>query len=87
MIVWADICGLLVVCNTSVQDVLPFRVSVEHSSVILIVQPLYLTCPLAAFNILYLFYAFTVFIIVWQEDFPIYLLYLCFFELFRDHLL
>ena len=51
---------------TFAQDLLNFRVSVEKSDVILIGLPLYVTWPfsLAAFNILSLFCAFSVLIIM-----------------------
>jgi hypothetical protein len=50
----------------SVQDLLSFRGSVEKSGVILIGVPLYVTKPshLTAFNILSLFCAFCVLIII-----------------------
>jgi hypothetical protein len=58
------------VCNTSVQDLLAFRVSVENSCAIFIGLPLYVTWSfcLAAFNILSLFYTFSVLTIMWQND-------------------
>jgi hypothetical protein len=51
---------------TSVQDLLAFRVSIEMSGVILIGLPLYVSWPfsLIAFNILSLFCAFIVLIIM-----------------------
>ena len=54
---------------TSVQDLLVFRVSVEKSSVNLIGLPLYVTWPfsLIAFNILSLFCAFRVLILLCDE--------------------
>ena len=59
------LCSLRV-CMTSNQALLTFSVSVEKSAVILIGLPLYVTCPfsLAAFNILSLFCAFSVLIIM-----------------------
>ena len=59
------LCSLRV-CMTSDQALLAFIVSVEKSGVILIGLPLYVTWPfsLAAFNILSLFCAFSVLIIM-----------------------
>jgi hypothetical protein len=56
----------LTVWMKSIQDLLAFRVSVEKSGVILIGQPLYVTWPfsLTAFNILFLFCAFSVLCII-----------------------
>jgi hypothetical protein len=56
---------------TSVQDLLAFIVSGEKSGVILIGLLLYVTSPfsLTAFNILSLFRAFVVLIIMCQEEF------------------
>jgi hypothetical protein len=64
------LCSLRV-CITSVLDLLAFIVSDEKSEVILIGLPLYVTCPfsLAAFNILSLFSASIVLIIMCQEEF------------------
>ena len=64
------LCSLRV-CITSVQDLLVFIVSVEKSGEILIGLPLYVTWPssLTAFNILSLFSAFVVLIIMFQEEF------------------
>jgi hypothetical protein len=61
----------LSVCITSVQDLLAFIVSDEKSGVILIVLPLYVSLPftLTGFNILSLFSAFVVLIIMCQEEF------------------
>ena len=61
----------LSVCITSVQDLLAFIVSGEKSGIILIGLPLYVTWPfsLAAFNILCLFNAFVVLIIMCREEF------------------
>ena len=60
------LCSLRV-CMTSVQAHLAFIVSGEKSGVILICLPLYVTWPfsLTAFNILSLFSAFGVLIIMW----------------------
>jgi hypothetical protein len=57
------------VCITSVQDLLAFIVYGEMSGVILIGLPLYVTLLfyLTAFNILSLFSAFAVLIIMFQE--------------------
>jgi hypothetical protein len=59
------------VCVTSVQDLLAFIVSCKKSGVILIGLQLYVTCPfsLTAFNILSLFSAFVVLIIMCWEEF------------------
>ena len=59
------LCSLRV-CMTSAQDLLAFIVSGEKSGVILIGLPSYVTWPfsLTAFNILSLFYAFGVLIIM-----------------------
>jgi hypothetical protein len=58
------------VCITFVQDLLAFIVSGEKSGVILICLPLYVTSfSLAAFNILFLFSAFFVLIIMCGEEF------------------
>jgi hypothetical protein len=56
----------LQICMTSSQDLLTFIVSGEKYCVILIGLPLYVTCPfsLTAFNILSLFCAFGVLIIM-----------------------
>jgi hypothetical protein len=56
---------------TSVQDVLDYIISGEKSGVILIGLPIYVTLPfsLTAFNILSLFSAFFVLIIMCQEEF------------------
>ena len=61
----------LKVCMRSSQDLLAFIVSGEKYGVILISLPLYVTWPLSltAFNILYLFSAFGVLTITWQEEF------------------
>ena len=58
------LCSLRV-CVTSDQALLAFIVSVEKSGIILIGLPLCVTWPffLVAFNILSLFYVFSVFII------------------------
>ena len=62
------LCSLRV-CMRSAQDLLAFIVSGEKSAVILIGLPLYVTWPfsLTAFNILSLFSAFGVLIIIWWE--------------------
>ena len=63
------LCSLRV-CISSVQDHLAFIVSGEKSGVILIGLPLcYLTFSLTAFNILYLFSALVVLIIICREEF------------------
>ena len=64
------LCSLRV-CITSVQDLLAFTASGEKSGVVLIGLPLYVTCSffLTAFNILSLFSAFGVLIIMCQEEF------------------
>ena len=64
------LCSLRV-CRTSDQALLAFIVSVEKSGVILIGLPIYVTLPfsLTAFNILSLFSAFFVLIIMCQEEF------------------
>jgi hypothetical protein len=56
------------VCKLSVQDILAFRISVEKLVVILIHLPFYVTWPfsLTSFNILSLFYTFSVLIIMWR---------------------
>ena len=61
----------LSVCITSFQDLLAFIVSGEKSGVILIGLPLYVTWPfsLTAYNILSLFSAIVVLIIMCQEKF------------------
>ena len=61
----------LCVCITSVHDLLALTVSGEKSGVILIVLPVYVTraFPLTAFDILSLFSAFVVLIIMCQEEF------------------
>ena len=71
------LCSLRV-CITSVQDLLAFIVSGEKSGIILIGLPLYVACSffLTAFNILSLFSAFVVLIIMCREEFlsvPVYL--------------
>ena len=65
------LCSLRV-CITSVQDLLAFIVSGEKSGAILICLPFYVTWrfSLTAFNILSLFRAFFVLIIMCQEEFP-----------------
>jgi hypothetical protein len=59
---------------TSVQDLLAFIVSGEKSGVILVGLPLYMTLPfsLTAFNILFLFSAVVVLIIMCHEEFLFY---------------
>jgi hypothetical protein len=59
------------VCMTYAQDLLAFIVSGEKSGVILTGLSLYITWPfpLTAFNILSLFSAFGVLIIMWWEEF------------------
>jgi hypothetical protein len=59
---------------TSAQDLLAFTVSGEKFGVILIDLPLYVTChfPLIAFNILSLFSAFVVLIIMCREEFLVW---------------
>ena len=61
----------LSICITSVQDLLTFIVSGEKSGVILIGLPPYVTWPfyLTAFNIVSLFSAFVVLIIICREKF------------------
>jgi hypothetical protein len=61
----------LSVCIISVQGLLAYIVSGEKFGVILIGLPLYVTCPfsLTAFNILSLFIAFFVLIIMCWEEF------------------
>jgi hypothetical protein len=66
-LVWY-LCSLRV-CITSVQDLLAFIVSGEKSGAILIGLPLYVTFSLTDFNILSLFSAFVVLIIMCQEEF------------------
>jgi hypothetical protein len=65
------LCSLML-CITSVQDLLAFIVSGEKPGVILIGLSLYVTWPfpLTAFNILSLFSAFVVLIITCWEKFP-----------------
>jgi hypothetical protein len=62
IIIWTDICGL----SESVAHMV-FRVSIEKLVVILIGLPLYVTrpFPLAAFNILFLFYMSNVLSTMW----------------------
>ena len=64
------LCSLRV-CMTSDQALLAFIVSVGKSGIILMGLPLYVTWPffLVAFNIISLFYGFSVLIIVLREDF------------------
>jgi hypothetical protein len=64
------LCSLRV-CITSDQDLLALIVSGEKSGIILIGLPLYVTWPfsLTAFNILSLFSAFVILIIMCQEEF------------------
>jgi hypothetical protein len=59
-------------CMTSAQDLLAFIFSGEKSAVILIDLPLFVTWPfsLTAFNILSLFNAFVVLIIMCQDESP-----------------
>ena len=70
-------------CITSVQDLLAFIVSADKSGVILIGLHLYVTCvfSLSAFNILSLFSAFVVLIIICQEEFLFWSIYLEFCRL------
>jgi hypothetical protein len=62
------------VCMTSDQALLAFIVSIGKSGIILMGLPLYVTWPffLIAFNIISLFYGFSVLIIVLREDFQIF---------------
>jgi hypothetical protein len=65
-----NLCSLRV-CIISVQNLLAFIIIGEKSSVIIIGLSLYVTLPfsLTAFNILSLFSAFVVLIIMCQEEF------------------
>jgi hypothetical protein len=69
IVAWDGSCSLLGSVITSVQDILAFIISGEKSGVILIGMPLYVTFSLTSFNILYLFSAFVVLIIMCQEEF------------------